>query len=126
MTGAERRSLLSPLAKILSKCRCFKNVYKGGGGEAELTLLPLRCVRVFIYGFVRVFPAASASPCLLAWCSAEAGGCPKQDQMQGSRRVEGGPEEPVEPRVEPPRALIEFRPVCRSDRLPNQRSTPLP
>ena len=44
MTGAEQRSFFfSTPAKILSECRCSRNVYKGGG-KAELTFFSLHCV----------------------------------------------------------------------------------
>lgn len=138
MTGAEQRSFFfSTPAKILSECRCSRNVYKGGG-NAELTFfLSLLCmwvsICVFIYVFAHVFPpnpdcfhacfgctaeehtqqfvlAAlcsftvvenwSKSKWLLRY-SGEAGGCPKQDQMQGSLwllgLIEGGSVALVEP-----------------------------
>lgn len=38
-----RRAFFSTPAKILSECRCSRNVYKGGG-KAELTFFSLHCV----------------------------------------------------------------------------------
>ena len=132
-----RGAFFSTPAKILSECRCSRNVYKGGGqGRADLFLSPLCMwvsICVFIYIFAHVFPpnpdcfhacfGCTAEKYTQQWflaplCSfavvenwseskwllcywGEAGGCPKQDQMQGSWRllglIEGVSVAPAEP-----------------------------